>query len=201
MEGGGDSWHLKAQLRQGMDGFLSSLKILAQSKRWKWKLTPCGSRREAYDAFMNARRRPKNGEVIVLLVDSEGPVATASRIRHLQAQPGDRWNLRGVTENTVHLMIQCMETWIVADPDALAAYYGRHFEANALPRRRDLEEVTVLAMVRALAKATRPTSKGVYQKIRDASALLQRIDSLRVRARCLSCDRMFLELRALINAA
>jgi hypothetical protein len=136
MEGGGDSWHLKAQLRQGMDGFLSSLKTLAQSQRWKWKLTPCGSRREAYDAFMNARRRPKNGELIVLLVDSEGPVATMTRVQHLQGHRGDRWNLRGVAENTVHLMIQCMETWIVADPDALLAYYGQHFRGNALPRRR-----------------------------------------------------------------
>ena len=198
MEGGGDSWHLKAQLRQGMDGFLASLKNQVQSKRWKWKLTPCGGRREAYDAFMNARDRPRSGEIIVLLVDSEGPVTTATRAQYLEKRQGDQWDLNGVAEEALHLMIQCMETWIVADPEALAAYFGQYFSASALPRRRYLEEVPALEVTRALAKATQRTPKREYRKIRDASALLRRVEPRKVRQRCASCERMFTELDALI---
>jgi len=199
MEGGGDSWHLKAQLRQGMDEFLASLKSQVQSKRWKWKLTPCGGRRAAHDAFMNARRRPGRGEIIILLVDSEGPVTAATPTQHLQARPNDQWDLTGVAENVIHLMIQCMETWIIADPEALAKYFGRHFNSSALPRRHNLEEIPGPEVTRALARATQRTTKREYRKIRDASALLRLIEPHKVRRRGASCERMFNELGVLIS--
>ena len=62
MEGGGDFKDQKAQLRQGMDQFLATLKDKARAQNWKWKLTPCGGRREAYEAFLNARRNSAAGE-------------------------------------------------------------------------------------------------------------------------------------------
>ena len=80
MEGGGDSKDQKAQLRQGMSRFLASLKDKVRAQNWNWKLTPCGTRRAAYEAFLNARRRPASGELIVLLVDAEAPVTAASRV-------------------------------------------------------------------------------------------------------------------------
>ena len=201
MEGGGDSRHLRAELRQGMDGFLAALKNQVRSKRRTWKLIPCGGRQEAYEAFVNARRRPAGAEIIVLLVDSEGPVATATRAQYLRMRQSDQWDLIGVAEDTIHLMIQCMEAWIIADPEALAAYFGHYFNASALPNHRNLEEASKLDVAQALANATRHTTKGAYQKIRDASALLRRIDPNKVSARCPSCKRMFTELGALIDGA
>jgi hypothetical protein len=91
-------------------------------------------------------------------------------------------------------MVETMETWIVADPDALAAYYGQRFRTNALPHHQDLEELAKIFVATALEQATRHTQKGAYRKIRHASDLLKRIAPQKVRRRCPSCERMFITL-------
>ena len=40
---------------------------------------------------------------------------------------GDEWKNPGCEDRQCHLMIQCMETWLVCDPEELAAYYGQGF--------------------------------------------------------------------------
>ena len=55
----------------------------------------------------------------------------AARAHHLAAR--DRWVLDGVEPSCVHLMVQSMEAWIAADPNAVAAYYGQGFHANKPP--------------------------------------------------------------------
>ena len=174
-----------------MDAFLAEIKEAVRANRWTWKLVPCGGRRSAHDAFQNARDRAEDGETIVLLVDSEEAVAAESPIEHLRTRQDDGWDLAGATDDQVHLMVQTMETWIIADPDALAAYYGQGFQANALPSRPDLEEEDKAAVARALECATGPTQKGEYHKIRHASDLLGVIDPVRVRRRCAHCERLF----------
>jgi hypothetical protein len=181
-----------------MDVFLGTLKKTAQAKHWRWKLTPCGGRQAAYEAFLNARRRPAVGELIVLLVDSEGPVTSVSRAGHLRERAGDGWDLTDVAEDHVHLMVQAMEAWIVADPDALADYYGQKFQRSALPRRRNLEEEPKADCARKLSDATRLTQKGEYRKIRHAADLLARIATAKVRTRCPHADEMFLALESLM---
>jgi len=133
-----------------------------------------------------------------LLVDAEGPVAT-SPCAHLQSRDG--WEFGDVPDDVVHLMIQNMEAWIVADTTALAAYYGQRFNANPLPEAQDLETVPKTALAAALERATRATQKGAYHKIRHASDLLQRIDRQKVLQRCPSCTRLFETLGRLIAAA
>lgn len=81
-------------------------------------------------------------------------------------------------------MVQVMETWIVADTDALEKYYGRGFRPNQLPRRQDLEEVSKESVATALERTTAETTKGTYHKIRHASDLLARLDPKRVKERC-----------------
>src|SRR5258708_6043191 len=97
-------------------------------------------------------------------------------------------------------MIEAMETWIVADPDALVTYYGQHFRTNALPHQ-SLEEVAKIAVGRALEQAIRTTQKGAYRKIRHASDLLKRIARQKVRRRCPSAERMFVTLGNAIAGA
>lgn len=131
MEGGGDSAEGKASLRMGMSQFLGSLIDLARQKRLHWKVVACGTRNNAYDAFMNAAKASST-TLSVLLVDSETPVANLRSPRtHLRQS--DRWDLAGVDEDSVHLMIQVMETWIIAHPEGVAQYYGQHFLEKALP--------------------------------------------------------------------
>ena len=197
MEGGGESNATKAALRQGMDEFLRPLKDAARKKALPWKLVCCGPRKEAFQRFQNAVNN-RAAAVNVLLVDAEGPVNQLPR-RHLQAR--DEWNLSFTGENTVHLMVQTMETWIVADPAALSKYYGQGFRTNKLPKATDLEPVPKADVERSLREATEKTQKGDYQKIKHASDLLKRIDVESVKGRCYHCRRLFDALGRIINAA
>ena len=195
MEGGGNGKGSKAALRRGMDSFLGALKNAARAKGWRWKLVCCGARGETFHAFENARSNGGDG-LTLLLVDSEGPVNTGPRA-HLAAQDG--WDMCGVDDGDVHLMAQVMETWLVADREALAAYYGQDFRANALPARRNLEEENKTAIAAALDEATRRTKKGGYRKIQHAADLLARIDPAKARERCRHCERLFDTLGAAVG--
>ena len=109
--------------------------------------------------------------------------------------------MTGIDTNLIHLMVQTMEAWIVADANAVSGYYGQGFNAGALPRRPNLEEVSKADVERSLKRATAGTQKGRYHKIRHASDLLQRIDPETVKTRCRHCERLFIELGRLIDAA
>ena len=201
MEGGRDSPGQKRKLRVGMDTFLARLKNQARTRRWGWKLVPCGGRQSAYETFINARNHAADGETIVLLVDSEEAVTTATPAQHLRTRPGDRWELADVSDDHIHLMVQTMETWIVADPDTLEDYYGQYFNRNALPRADDMESVGKAAIANGLMQATRRTTKGEYHKISHASELLKRIDPAIVRQRCGHCEQLFGALGRLVGGA
>ena len=207
VEGGGDTAHQKAELRQGFDGLLASAKSRATAKRLRWKLACAGGRREAYEAFINAVRTNRDA-INVLLVDSEDPVVpeigdpardAAARVAHLRHRDG--WDLSATRAERVHLMVRCMEAWIVADPDALAAYYGQGFSPNVLPARPNLEEEPKPDVNDKLARATRDTQKGEYGKIKHASHLLQRIDPARVTRRCSRFATLMRWLEQTIEAA
>ena len=132
----------------------------------------------------------------MLLVDSEAPV-DGEPAAHLTNRDG--WELHGIDEAVIHLMVQTMETWIVADPDALGGYYGQGFQENALPHRANLEEASKNDIAEGLLRATERTQKGPYHKIRHARHLLQRIDPATVRQRCGHCERLFATLSDLIG--
>lgn len=192
MEGGGDSKDTKASLRTGMDGFLAELKDLAREKSWRWKLVCCGGRDQAFKGFINARSNDE-ATIVVLLVDAEGPVNDGP-CKHLIERDG--WDLAGIPEEEIHLMIQTMEAWIVADPATLRSYYGQHFNVNALPNAANPETIAKIDIVISLDRATRRAApKGIYHKIKHASQLLQKIDPMIVQNKCPSCARLFNILR------
>ena len=197
MEGGGDGKGTRAELRKGMDAFLVELKNMARARSWRWKIVCCGPREKAFREFRNEVASAESNAVVVLLVDAEAPVRAAPRA-HLSETDG--WRLDDAPDDRVHLMVQTMESWIVADPDALAEFYGRDFDKGALPRRADLEAVGKTDMARALDRATRRTAKGKYHKIRHAGPLLARIDPRNVQRRCGHCRRLFSALnRAIVE--
>lgn len=195
MEGGGRGEDARDILRRGMDGFLGQLKNMARARSWRWKLVCCGGRGDAFNAF-TAARKGGGATHILLLVDSEAPVAAGPRA-HLAVQDG--WHLDDVDDDRVHLMVQTMETWIVADPKALADYYGQGFQASVLPEdKEDLETVAKNTLVAALKQATRCTRKGNYyrHKIHHAADLLKSIDPDKVQLRCPHAARLFTTLAA-----
>ena len=196
MEGGGVGKENRAALRQGMDSFLQPLKEAARNKALRWKLVCCGPRKEAFQGFRSAVING-NDVVNVLLVDAEAPVSQSAR-DHLRS--GDKWDLSFANEDAVHLMVQSMEAWIVADPETLASYYGQGFRGQGLPRAANLEKVSKVNLIRRLSQATERTQKGPYHKIRHASDLLARIDANKAMKRCGHCDELFTALGQMIAA-
>ena len=194
LEGGGKGQSTRAALRQGMDAFLRPLKQAARAKALHWKLVCCGSRTETFRRFEYST---SSGEdVVVLLVDAEGPVDQKPR-EHLHSRDG--WDLNFASSDSVHLMVQTMEAWIVSDSDALSKYYGQGFNRAALPRTENLESVSRLNVERSLRQATERTQKGRYQKIRHAKDLLGMIDVEQTKRRCRHCARLFRVLGRLIE--
>ena len=197
MEGGGRGKETKAYLRQGMEVFLSKIKDACREQNWHWNLVVCGPRNEAYKRFQQARKKGEAG-IVALLVDLEDPVpVNVEPIAHLTAR--DPWNFDGVDGDAIHLMVQTMETWIVADPGALRKYYGQGFRENDLPRRQNLEEESKRDIEKALEQATKWTQKRAYRKIHHARELLQRIDPMTVQERCSHCKQFFVKILDLIK--
>ena len=200
IEGGGDTAEQKAELRQGFDALFASEKSKAREKRGSLIFVPCGGRQRAYEAFINSLTvNPRT--MNALLVDSETPIApvpankaedTRARITHLQQKDGtagrgqgDGWELGNVPPEQVHLMVQCMEAWIVADPDALEGFYKpKFFKKEKLPKRSNLEQESKSDLYAALDKETKGSRKGTYGKITHAGKILVLIDPEKVANRC-----------------
>lgn len=192
LEGGG-SKEMRGQLRLAMRRFLRGA---FAGSRASVRIEVCGPRSEAFKQFRAARSAGKAARF--LLIDSEGPVDwdQDTAVRFLARQ--DKWDLGFAEDDRVHLMVQFMETWIVADPNALAGYFGRGFREKSLPSATDLESVSKSVVFRALAAATAQTGKANYRKGRDSAELIRRVDPVLARARCRGCERLF---RALAAAA
>ena len=77
-------------------------------------------------------------------------------------------------------MVQMMESWFLADREALAAYYGQGFRAGALPSNTRIEDVAKDDVIDGLEQATRNTSKGRYSKGRHSFDLLARLAPAKV---------------------
>jgi hypothetical protein len=138
----------------------------------------------------------------VLLVDAEEPVGDVTpegRVAHLKKR--DNWTLDEADARCVHLMVQCMEAWIVADADVLERYYGNGFRKDVLPKRQNLDEEPKQSLYESLKKATKDTQKGCYDKTKHASDLLKRIDSSVVTARCTSFQQLTQWLDSVIERA
>ena len=199
IEGGGNGKEQKAELRRGFDALFAKEKSRAGEKRLSLIFICCGGRQEAYEAFQNALEVNRQ-RINALLVDSESAIAAVPsnraqdamiRVTHLRQRQrtgvrgqGDGWVLSDKLGGRVHLMVQCMEAWIVADPDALEAFYKANFKRDKLPKRADLEEEPKSDIYAKLERATEDTQKGKYGKIKHASKLLEKIDPDQVAKRC-----------------
>ena len=87
-------------------------------------------REQTFDKFKTALQRRRPNELPILLVDSEGPVASGhSAWQHLLNH--DNWNQpAGADDDSVYLMVQVMETWFLADREALRGFFGPQLNEN-----------------------------------------------------------------------
>ena len=189
-----------AQFRIGMSAFLSSVKTAARRKCIHWRVVACGTRRAAYDSFVDACRREPEA-FNVLLVDSEEPVAiTVKPWAHLGSRPDDKWSPPGRGEDRqCQLMVACMEAWFLADPKGLEAHYGGNFDRSKLPSVERTEGLTKADIFSALKKAAQNTPAGGYEKIRDGARLLEKVNPGEVRKHCRWCERLFATLEEAVG--
>lgn len=109
------------------------------------------------------------------LVDSEAPV-TEPVWKHLQEQDG--WSQPdGADDDQAQLMVQCTETWCVADRNALRRFFGQHLQDSALPALNNLEGRAKDDVQQALEDATRECGRDrKYNKGRRSFRLIAELD-------------------------
>ena len=153
---GGNS-HLVQEVRQAFTKFFAETE-LGEAKRPR--VSVCGSRNDAYRDFCIAISQNKNA---LLLVDSEAPISSSNEPQsdnspfkpweHLKKQ--DKWDKpNGAKDDDCHLMVQIMESWFLADWEAVSKFFGQGFKANAKPAQ-PIEKIHKSDVKAAISKATR----------------------------------------------
>ena len=177
VEGGGDTKALRSKCREGFRKLLEK----ASFKGRMPAIVACGARRDAYDDFRTAAANATPGQYPILLVDSEGPVSQPPW-QHLKAQDG--WEqVDGTDPQQAQLMVQCMETWIVADREALRRHFGQCFRESSLRDNPDPQTIAKDDVQSDLASATRDCARNrQYAKGRRSFELLGRLDPDRLKA-------------------
>jgi len=216
LEGGGDKPETLTPFRRGMNAFLRPLVDAARKKRIRWRIIPCGGRSQTYDAFKNALKTEPD-VFNVLLVDAEESVKDRNKPwAHLKQRKGGEWSKPAkATDEQCQLMVVTMETWFLADAEALTNLFRetRGFDASAFPAMpvepsppkpgeapippkpaTFLESKNKSAVNAIFKKAFKGTQAREYRKIVDGARMLEVVDPAKVRKQCPSCERLFLTL-------
>jgi hypothetical protein len=192
IEGGGnDNASLKSNCRRAFSCFLKKAGLEDRMLR----IVASGSRNRAYRDYRTAI---EHGERAFLLIDSEASVICPKQGEqgydkedvhtwkpwyHLErrtnesGQSVDNWKKPSNGNDTdCHLMVQMMETWFLADIDMLKDYYGKGFNENAMPKQKDIENISKEKVLHCLEAAAVQSKKETYDKGRDSFAILERIN-------------------------
>ena len=185
-------------LRSGLEAFFGRLREAARSRRMRLRFIPCKGL--ALEGFRHALQDHPNA-FNILLVDAEQPVTDRNPWAHLANREENRLaRPRGTKQDQAHLMVQIMESWFLADKQALEDYYGQDFKGGRLPRNENVESIAKSTVHDSLTAATERTKKGKYHKTRHAPDLLKAIDPDKVCDASPWCKRLFTTIGDLIGA-
>lgn len=167
-------------LKPGFDRFLGGIKQKARLRRCRFSLIAAnGTPAQDYKIAVESHPDAWN----VLLLDSEGPATTPLDLCAKKDLAGH--------SDSVFWMVQIMESWFLADPNALERYYKDGFHASALKGDPRVEQVPKSDVLSRLRAAKRKTKKDEYHKTAHAPALLASIDPELVKAAAPNCKRLF----------
>ena len=146
---GEDSKEMDVRCRKAFHALLDPI-----CPKRKPSLHPCGGRDRAFKDFRTAHKLGK-ATFVALLVDTEDPVEDLNQPwEHLKDR--DNWDRpHGAEDEQVFFMATCMETWIVADRDALKRHFKHKLQESALPPPNDLEQRERQDVLGKLEHATR----------------------------------------------
>jgi len=179
VEGGGDDNATLSVCRKGFATFFGRMLPGRKSVR----IVARGSRNQAFKDFRIALESRGPDEAVVLLVDSEAPVADGSDPwKHLADREGDKWAKPTLTSHDdACLMVQCVEAWFLADPDALKKHYrkGIRLEKLAQPVNGNVESIPKSKILTSLKAALHGSNPDGYGK-RDAFKIITYLDPEKV---------------------
>jgi hypothetical protein len=135
-------------LRSGFHTFFSELVDAARAQRCKFELISAGAKEEAVQDFKDALST-HSGAWNILLLDSDKPNAGDLSFDLCRRNRIDQRHA-----DSVFWMVQIMESWFLADKDAVARYYGKEFRSQTLPQNPRVEEVSKGDIYTGLEAAT-----------------------------------------------
>jgi len=190
-----DSDYARRQCRRAFQDFFMAAGLKGKLPR----TVPCGGRQSAYDNFVTAVRNPQSDALPLLLVDSETAAQKGRTVwEHLKARPGDNWDKpKGVKDDQAFLMVQVMESWFLADREALKAFFGKGFRGQSIPKSPHLEDVPKDRVLRSLEQATAACGPNKYAKGSLSFSLLAAISPAKVEAASPNAKALFERLRNL----
>jgi hypothetical protein len=173
VEGGGERAELKVRCRRGFNKLIEKSGFRGRMP----KIVACGGRDRAYDRFKISITSTGTDEFPILLVDSEDPITiTSDPWNHLKAR--DKWDRPvGAGDDQAQMMATCMETWIMADHEALRKVFGSCLRDGALIQVNDLEKISRKELLDALKSATNNCGRDRrYDKGKHSFEILEELD-------------------------
>lgn len=184
IEGGGDSPVQDEVFRREWARFFASAGVTGELRIVRGQ-----GRSQAWAKFQEYFPEPESA---LLLVDSERVPTGESAWQHLSEH--DEWAMPVGADKAAFLMICAMETWIVSDPQALAAVFPDSFNASAISEEwPDYEKVTKARINDALSQLT----GGAYKKGVLSYQVLEALNPTTVEGRCPAAKTLLERLRAL----
>ena len=124
IEGGGDrNHHLETFFRRAWRSFFEKAGFGSAMPR----IVRGGARNRTFELFSRNFNNLALDRLPLLLVDSENKVKKSHSVwEHLQTQDGWR-KPSGAGDEHAFLMVQAMDTWLLADRAALQKYFDRGF--------------------------------------------------------------------------
>lgn len=179
IEGGGDSKELHSRCREAFRRLLEKCGFAGKMRKMP-RLVACGGRDSAFKDFVTAHSNASKDSYVALLVDSEDPVDDIEQPwAHLESRDG--WECpKGAVDSQVLLMTTCMETWIIADRQALREHFVACLQENALPSTNDLEARDRGFVQESLVNATR-NCKNKYAKGKKSFECVAQLDPAELR--------------------
>ena len=176
-------------LRAGFEEFFSEPLELARKYRVDLRFIAAEDGPTAYEKALRSNSKAVN----ILLKDSEEPLPRDVRVLCR------RRGIKPSREKSVFWMVQSMESWFLADPEAVERYFNdQKFSRKALRNTADVEKIPKTDVFQRLRDATAKTKKGVYSKTGHAQHLLGQLDPKLVQQRAPNCARFFAALREMI---
>lgn len=180
IEGGGEGKDLEIRFREAWSKFFKAAGLSGQMPR----PVRGKGRQNTFDLFCSALKHKKAKELPLLLVDSESAVGAGHTVwQHLKLL--DNWDKpENGNDEHAYLMVQIMETWLLADLEALRNYFINNFKPDKIPTWTDLESVQKEIILEALAKATAECGPKRYAKGKVSFEILGKISPQKIAANC-----------------